>query len=170
MKKSIILLSLGFVPTVALSGDAISPIIDDLASCVETLESSDRLTCFDQLAARFVTRGGARAPSTTGDLAAVSKAESRSFGEVKLSGSSKTVVSAEEEKMRAHIAGLRFVPPDVYVVTLDNGQAWRHQDSHQAEFLREGDAITITRAALGTYRLTRDAGRAKNWIRVTRFR
>jgi hypothetical protein len=57
-----------------------------------------------------------------------------------------------------------------FIVYLDNGQAWKHQDVVLGEYLREGEAITISRAALGSYRLTRDAGKSKNWIRVTRIR
>jgi hypothetical protein len=57
-----------------------------------------------------------------------------------------------------------------FILYLDNGQAWRHQDQVLGEYLRQGEAITISRAALGSYRLTRDAGSTKNWIRVTRIR
>jgi hypothetical protein len=53
---------------------------------------------------------------------------------------------------------------------LDNGQVWRHEDSVQGEYLRDGEAITIEKGALGSYKLTRDAGKSRNWIRVTRVR
>ena len=57
-----------------------------------------------------------------------------------------------------------------YNLFLDNGQVWRHEDSHLGSYLREGESITITRATLGSYRLTRDAGSAKDWIKVSRVR
>jgi len=58
-----------------------------------------------------------------------------------------------------------------YNLFLDNGQVWRHENSHLGSYLREGEAITITKASgLGAYRLTRDAGSPKDWIRVTRVR
>jgi hypothetical protein len=56
------------------------------------------------------------------------------------------------------------------VITLDNGQAWRHDNETLGEYLRKGEAVTISKGLMGTYRLTRDAGAAKNWIRVARIR
>lgn len=93
-----------------------------------------------------------------------------SFGDEKLSNKARPDLPEEERQLQAHISSVRSLPPDAYLVTLDNGQSWRHENMRQAEFLKVGDAITITRASLGTYRLTRDAGDAKNWIRVTRVR
>ena len=72
--------------------------------------------------------------------------------------------------MHANIERLRTVAASQFVIYLDNGQAWRHEDQVQGEYLREGEAITISKGTLGSYRLTRDAGKAKNWIRVTRIR
>jgi 23S rRNA pseudouridine2605 synthase len=60
--------------------------------------------------------------------------------------------------------------PKVYLVTLDNGQVWRHEDGGMAPYLVPGDAVTISRGAMGSYRLTRDAGKSKDWVRVTRVR
>lgn len=59
----------------------------------------------------------------------------------------------------------------IYNVFLDNGQVWRHENTHLGSYLREGEAVTIAQTgALGTYRLTRDAGKEKDWIKVTRVR
>jgi hypothetical protein len=69
--------------------------------------------------------------------------------------------------VQARITALRSAGPGVFVVSLDNGQSWRHENEYLGAYLREGDAVTITRGSMGTYRLTRDAGKAKDWIRVT---
>jgi hypothetical protein len=53
---------------------------------------------------------------------------------------------------------------------LDNGQVWRHEDSHLGSYLRDGDAVTITKHSMGVYRLTRDGTKSKNWIKVQRVR
>ena len=103
----------------------------------------------------------APAPATAPQLAP-------SFGEEQLVRD--TPRAEAEPVLHARVTALRAQPPETFVVTLDNGQAWRHDNARLAAFLREGDAVTITRAALGAYRLTRDAGDAKNWIRVTRIR
>jgi hypothetical protein len=40
-----------------------------------------------------------------------------------------------------------------------------------ANYLNPGEAVTITRASMGSYRLTLDsAGNGKSWVRVTRVR
>ena len=56
------------------------------------------------------------------------------------------------------------------VPSLDNGQTWRHEDQTLGAYLKEGEAITIRKGTLGSYRLSRDDGDAKNWIRVSRVR
>ena len=72
--------------------------------------------------------------------------------------------------MHARIQRLRAVAANDFIVYLDNGQAWRHQDASLGGYLREGEAITISKGTLGSYRLTRDAGNSKNWIRITRIK
>jgi len=53
---------------------------------------------------------------------------------------------------------------------LDNGQVWRHEDAPLGAYLRDGDAITITKHSMGVYRLTKDGAKSKNWIKVRRVR
>jgi len=71
--------------------------------------------------------------------------------------------------LHGRIASLRTAGA-AYQVALDNGQTWRHEDQTLGVYLKEGDAVTIRKGTLGGYRLTRDAGNEKNWIRVTRIR
>ena len=101
-----------------------------------------------------------------------------SFGEEKLSSKIEADLPEEERQLQAHIRSVRSLPPDAYLVTLDNGQSWRHENMRQAEFLKEGDAITITRASLGNLstdaRCRRcqelDSGHAGSMIRFERSR
>jgi hypothetical protein len=93
-----------------------------------------------------------------------------SFGEEQLSPKDRPTASEDPQALHARIASLREVEPSTYLVTLDNGQAWRHEDSRLGPYLREGEAITISKGSLGTYRLTRDDGQSRNWIRVKRVR
>ena len=72
--------------------------------------------------------------------------------------------------LHASIASQRQQGANNFYVYLDNGQVWRHENVHLGAYLRDGDAITISRATMGAYRLTRDAGESRNWIRVTRVR
>jgi hypothetical protein len=40
----------------------------------------------------------------------------------------------------------------VYFITLDNGQVWRLESGGMADYLSPGAAVTISKAALGSYR------------------
>jgi hypothetical protein len=158
------------------------PITDGLARCAAIAETRGRLACFDRLAEPYGARpteqtvrsapatAPASAPATIAAPPMPVSPSAGSFGEEKLSSQVRPDLPEEERRLQARIRSLRSLPPDAFLVTLDNGQSWRHENIRQAEFLKVGDAITITRASLGTYRLTRDAGDAKNWIRVTRVR
>ena len=83
---------------------------------------------------------------------------------------SEKALPADDAPLRAHVSSQRPAGTGVFIVFLDNGQAWRHEDYALGTYLREGDAITISKASMGSYRLTRDGANAKNWIRVTPVR
>ena len=94
----------------------------------------------------------------------------RAFGDEQLRPKDRAEPPAEEQVLHARIERLRTVTTSQFIVYLDNGQAWRHEDVVNGEYLRVGDAVTLTKGALGSYRLTRDAGNSKNWIRVSRVK
>ncbi len=60
--------------------------------------------------------------------------------------------------------------PDVYLITLANGQVWRMNDSPVLYFFHAGDAIRIERQTFGDYHLWSAATGAKNWVLVRRVR
>jgi hypothetical protein len=171
------------------------PSIDRLVDCAAIGSAQERLACFDREVTAFarvrsqaVTPGSvppaqsaaratppappappAAAAAPPAASAASSGSASASFGGESLSSKSKKDNQAPES-MRARVERIRPAGTGVYLVYLDNGQTWRHEDEVNGAYLHEGDAITITKATLGAYRLTRDAGNGKNWIRVSRVR
>lgn len=189
MKKS-----MGWLVAVAVSAQvsaAEAPSIDRLVDCAAIGAAQERLACFDREVAPFArVRSAAAAPvptppqvappaskapavpapppaTSTGTAAPPSAA---SFGEDSLASKSRKDSTQAPEALHAKIERLRPAGTGVFLVYLDNGQTWRHEDESNGSYLREGEAVTITKASLGTYRLTRDAGSSKNWIRVTRVR
>lgn len=93
-----------------------------------------------------------------------------SFGDEQLSRERRPAAAAEEQVLHAHLTSQSPAGGGLFNLYLDNGQVWRHQDQMLGPYLRDGEAITIEKGALGSYRLTRDAGKSRNWIRVTRVR
>jgi hypothetical protein len=189
MKKSVVSLILVIAACPALPAELS---VDRLVGCSDIRDARDRLACFDREVAPFAKGRPsvpappvARAPVTSAPATQVAPsaparaataaptataATPSAFGDDQLGVNSKKSVPEEERTLHAAITSIRPAGTGTWLVTLDNGQVWRHQDATQGAYLREGDAVTLTRASLGSYRLARDAGQAKNWIRATRIR
>jgi hypothetical protein len=97
-------------------------------------------------------------------------AQAPSFGQEQMQPKDRPELAAESAVLRARIASTRRGGQGTYLIALDNGQVWRHEEGSQAEYLKVGEAVTITRGAMGSYRLTLDAGSSRNWVRVSRVR
>jgi hypothetical protein len=93
-----------------------------------------------------------------------------SFGQEQLPREQPSAPEKEEPLLHARLSSQKSVGAGRFNLYLDNGQIWRHEDSVLGFYLKDGDAITIKKGALGSYRLSRDTGRWRDWIRVTRVR
>jgi hypothetical protein len=78
--------------------------------------------------------------------------------------------AAEDKTLHARLSSQKAAGGGYVNLYLDNGQVWRHEDRVLGAYLRDGDAVTIEKGALGSYKLSRDEGKSRNWIRVTRVR
>jgi hypothetical protein len=182
MKKSVIsfVLVTACVPALPAQSDT-----ERLVGCADIQNSRDRLACFDREVAPLVSARSRPAPlpapaaapapvaATPAPAAPAPVAPSpavRSFGEEQLQRKDRIPDPEDQLTLHAKIERIRTVTASDFIVYLDNGQAWRHQDINLGSYLRVGEAITISRGTLGSYRLTRDAGNSKNWIRVSRIR
>lgn len=92
------------------------------------------------------------------------------LGEEQLKGRNQAQIAQEQRSLQARITQAGRGGQGTYLITLDNGQVWRHEQGSMAPYLNPGEAVTITPASLGSYRLTLDSGSRKNWVRVTRVR
>ena len=193
MKNAVASLVLVVATAPALAADASGPAIDKLVACADLTDSLQRLVCFDREIAPLKSRTRARAapapspapaaapamPAPVAPPPAVAVAPAptppaptsapASFGQEQLSSKARPAATAEEQALHARITTIRGSGA-AFVVSLDNGQTWRHEDLTLGAYLKEGEAVTIRKGTLGSYRLTRDDGDSKNWIRVTRVR
>jgi len=194
MNKRVLSLVLAMASAQALPAATPAANIDAVVDCADVKDSRERLACFDREVAPLARARSAGTPlvavapvavapapaapvpaprtptPATPTVAPAATAPQSSFGQEQLAPKLKQPVPAEEQSLHARITALRKVGSGMFLVTLDNGQTWRHENEYLGAYLREGDAITISKAALGSYRLSRDAGDAKNWIRVNRIR
>ena len=154
--------------------------LDRLSRCSAETDERRRLACFDREIAPVkpqtapapaapAARPSPQVPSPVAPAVAPSNAAGSSLGEEQLKGKARPPADQEAE-LNARVAELRQADGSSMLLTLDNGQAWRLQNLELASYLRKGDAITIRKGALGSYRLTRDDGNDKDWIRAQRIR
>jgi hypothetical protein len=185
MRRS--LASLFFATGAAGLGAAQAPAPEILA-CMELADATARLACFDRELAPFARERRAPAappPAVPPPVSPAVVAEAppprapapqqapppeSSFGHEQLKPEDRPASPAEASTLHARIASHRRGGQGTYLVTLDNGQVWRHEEGSRVDYLKVGAAVTISRAALGSYRLTLDDGNARNWVRVTRVR
>ncbi len=153
--------------------------LDRLVGCAEIAESSARLECFDRgvaplrpqrgpapVAAPAPVANPVPVPAQTAPPAQSAPPTRFALGEEQLKGRDQ----AEQASLQGRITQARRGAQGTYLITLDNGQIWRHEQGSMAEYLNPGETVTITRASMGSYRLTLDSGSKKNWVRVTRMR
>ena len=73
--------------------------------------------------------------------------------------------------MSSRITAMTEVGAKKYLISLENGQVWRQQESAQvASFFHVGDDVLIRKGALGSYQLSSVSTGEKNWIPVMRMR
>ena len=92
-----------------------------------------------------------------------------SFGQELISKKDRPDPKAPDQLLHAQVKDAREVRTGEYRITLDNGQVWSQSEPKFGFTLKAGDAITLGKAAMGSYRLWRDADGSKSWVRVTRI-
>jgi hypothetical protein len=119
-------------------------------ACAAITWDDQRLACYDQAF-------GAPAPPTDGASGTIEK----EFGAVDASPAPKKISS-----IQASITAVER-RRGLFVVTLDNGQAWAQTEIDSRAEVRVGDTVTVRRGMLGSYLLDTSAGIA---ARVKRLR
>ena len=116
-----------------------------LKHCASILAAAERLACYDALAARAGV-------STT--------APAESFGLRAAPTAPRVAISSVAARVN-RIAVSRNGQP---LLVLDNNQSWEIDSAD--ELLAPGDAITISRASLGSFLLRTPSGRTHRTVRI----
>jgi hypothetical protein len=132
-------------------------------ACAAISKNSERLACYDTRV--FPVAAGAAA------VAAPLPSAEEVFG----AKDSATPAPATEEakapgreelsKITARVTAMSTLPRGQLEIELDNGQVWRQIEAREL-LLHVGDSVTISRAALGTFRLSTSSGRISKVERV----
>jgi hypothetical protein len=170
-KALTLLLALAAAPTWSANIPA-PETIDQVVACADLKDAQQRLECYDRGIAPLKNDHAAAAPATPAPAAARKLPAPGSLGEEQLRADRRPANPdrpSEPQALHARIATLSKAGYS-YLVGLDNGQVWYHENLREGAFLKEGEAVTIEKGALGSYRLIRDDDRKNNWIRVKRAR
>ncbi len=140
---------------------------DDLAVCAGIHAKSERLACYDKLAADArqsppagPSAGAAPAPPAT---AVAPVYDEKTFGLTK----QQQHLPAESRGPDSLQAGVSRITTDTTgkaVMTLDNGQTWTFSGAES--LLRPGDMVTIKQASLGAYVMTTPTRRSYHVRRI----
>lgn len=155
----LILLPLGLAgsgPCVAGTYPPVDPA--GFARCTRIDAADERLACYDALGRSVKTPPAAAAPaSATADKAPApekSSAQAAAAGGVNAFGLARHEAPppAPPDVVRAQVAAVTTDRLGKVHVRLDNGQAWSF--TAPGALLRAGEAVTIRRAALGSFLMT----------------
>jgi len=157
------------LPGAAAAGAAPASVESGLSHCAAISQADTRLACYDALAGRAphdqasVPERSAAAPVATATAAATPAANAaanaaapadpaaatRNFG---LSAAQLHTADQGPQAIEAHIAKIIVDQNQHGIVVLDNGQYWKLLEGEM--LMDAGEAVTISRAALGSFMLT----------------
>lgn len=157
------------LPGAAAAGAAPASVESGLSHCAAISQADTRLACYDALAGRAphdqasVPERSAAAPVATATAAATPAANTaanaaapvdpaaatRNFG---LSAAQLHTADQGPQAIEAHIARIIVDQNQHGIVVLDNGQYWKLLEGEM--LMDAGEAVTISRAALGSFMLT----------------
>ncbi|WP_156904823.1 hypothetical protein [Ferrimonas senticii] len=140
---------------------------DAISSCQSKSDKLERLECYDNINSLVRDAFSRPAPqatttsTTATTIAPEVDAEARFGNENKAIAASKTLdaISATVEKIAND-------PYGKWTLTLTNGQRWKQTDSSNLK-VRRGDSVTIERASLGSFLLSREGSNKR--VRVKRL-
>jgi hypothetical protein len=143
----------------SLAHGAADPVPPALRACASVKKSSERLACYDQTIERL------SADSTA--AATVERSAEASFGASSVRAKEPVQTErAELTSLSAHVAALSRDPRGALIISLDNGQQWLQTSGTSSPLLQVGHEVTITRAALNSFRLSTPSGRVLKVKRV----
>lgn len=145
-----------------LSGAAVfaaEPLPPGLEACAALLRDAERLACYDQTVAALRKGEEAKAASPENMFGANSVSS-------QASPEARQVKREELRQISGRVTSLRRTNDGMIVLELDNGQVWRQQDSDVRLLVATGDAVTIVRASMGTFRIADKTGRFARFKRV----
>jgi hypothetical protein len=142
------------------AAQAEQPIPEAIQDCARLGRDSERLACYDRAVSDLLEGKGQTAAASPENM----------FGASTAIASPPTDTAAarrdELKQITAQVVSLKELDDGALLLVLDNSQVWRQQDSDARITVQTGDSVTISRASLGTFRITDTRGRSARFKRV----
>lgn len=133
------------------------PLHPGLRACAALKDDLERLACYDRTVESIATGAATHSPAATPqDMFGMDPGLSRETSQ------QEPVKREALREITARVTGVRQAANGSPLIDLDNGQTWQQTEVKRALAIKVGDGVTISRAALGTFRLaTADKRSAK---------
>lgn len=160
MGRGVLLWILVCLPTLGI-GEA--P-VDSLIACTQLTADTARLACFDREIAEIRKSGGA--PSKSSESASTPE-QKFGFSGAQARALERTPAQAPPSAVHAQIVSVSEGANGRQIFVLDNSQTWQQIELEPDFSVRNGQSVTISNGALGSFWLSSDSHRA---TRVKRIR
>lgn len=177
--------ALWMVTGVAVSAE---PAADAARRCSQVLGERERLACYDRAfpagpqTSELATRSTPPAAPASATMpapvpaapVAASPAAAQSFGDDSMRRApgpeEKAAKAAEPTTLTGQIAEIKEMRPNVWRLTLDNGQVWQQMDMSGSFLPKVGETLRIERGRFGGYSAALMGETRSAWVRVNRLK
>ncbi|HYP78858.1 MAG TPA: hypothetical protein VEQ17_01115, partial [Steroidobacteraceae bacterium] len=153
--------------------------VESARQCAQQKDSLQRLVCYDRIfqaaeakppvaaaAAVAPAASPAAAPAKAAPAAAAppvvaagaTAAAAPAMGEEALKKPQKEKAASEPKHLEAKVTAARQMRPELFRLSLDNGQVWQQQDVSSLFHVEVGDTVRIEKGSMGSYRMARADG------------
>lgn len=145
----------------AQSTEAPDPLHPSLRACAVLKDDLERLACYDRAVETIASGAATNAPAATPqDMFGMDPELSRETSK------QEPVKRETLPEITAKVTGVRTSAIGQTLIELDNGQVWQPTEEKRTLVIKAGDSVTISRAALGTFRLVTSDKRSARVKRV----
>lgn len=149
----------GMLPAAGAAAESALP--PHIAACASLRRDAERLACYDKAVATYQSGSETATPPPS--------AENMFGANGSLAPPPASAKEAPREELRqitAKVTAVRQGDGGLLILHLDNDQVWRQQDVDVTLVINDGDAVTVQRAAFGTFRISDKRGRSARFKRV----
>lgn len=150
--------------------------VESARQCAKQKDSLQRLVCYDHIfqaveaapVAPAKAAPAVAAPAVAASVAvpAAAAAAAPAIGDETLKKVQKEKATEAPSHLEARVTALRQMRPELFRLTLDNGQVWQQQEVSTMFHVEVGDSVRIEKGSMGSYRMAKAGG--SGWVRVNR--